>query len=116
MQRYDGPANVIRTGPGQGDDRHLKHTHISYFRDSEKRDKLFLFQPFFDDVAYGNDVSADIRKVDPKGKKVALAIRRAGHDFGSVIDLSDLIVALNNIKHPFGGNVDPSDVKALMKH
>ena len=31
-----------------GDDSHLDHTHISYFRDSEKRDKTGLFRRFFE--------------------------------------------------------------------
>ncbi|MGH3878076.1 MAG: hypothetical protein ACRDSK_13685 [Actinophytocola sp.] len=30
-----------------GDDSHLKHTHISYFRDSRDRDKVALFRRFF---------------------------------------------------------------------
>lgn len=31
-----------------GDDSHLWHTHISYFRDSENRDKTALFRRFFE--------------------------------------------------------------------
>lgn len=34
-----------RTG---GDDSHLTHTHISYFRDSEHRDKTALFKRYFE--------------------------------------------------------------------
>ena len=45
----DGTPGVVRKGPGQGDDSHLKHTHISYFRDSENRDKVGLFRRFFEE-------------------------------------------------------------------
>jgi len=41
----------IRSG---GDNSHLWHTHISYFRDSESRDKTALFKRYL-----GDDVSAE---------------------------------------------------------
>lgn len=47
VYRYDGTDGVVRTGPGQGDDTHLTHTHISFYRDSETRDKVPLFAPYF---------------------------------------------------------------------
>jgi hypothetical protein len=34
---------------GYGDDSHLWHTHISFYRDSEKRDKTKLFRPYFEE-------------------------------------------------------------------
>ena len=62
VQRYSGIDNKIHTGPGNGDLTHRTHTHISFFRDSEQRDKVFLFQPFFQ-VGWGPDVSpADPRR------------------------------------------------------
>jgi hypothetical protein len=48
--------------PNYGDLSHLTHTHISYYRDSEFRDKRPLFEPYFvedpvitpgDDINYG---------------------------------------------------------------
>jgi hypothetical protein len=113
VQRYSGVDNKIHTGPGNGDLTHRTHTHISFFRDSEKRDKVFLFQPFFQ-VGWGPDVSPAIRAVDPPALRVAAAIRRTGHDFGSLIDLADLKVALTRAGHQFGSVVDPSDVQALL--
>jgi len=47
VQRYSGIDQAIHTGPGNGDLSHRTHTHISYFRDSEKRDKTALFEPYF---------------------------------------------------------------------
>lgn len=47
VQRYSGVDNKIHTGPGNGDDSHLAHTHISFWRDSEGRDKRPLFAPYF---------------------------------------------------------------------
>lgn len=114
VQRYSGIDNKIHTGPGNGDLSHRTHTHISYFRDSETRDKLAPFQPFFV-AGWGPDVGPEIKALDPSAAKVALAIRRAGHDFGTVVNLGDLAAALTNIHHPFGAGVDPGDVTALLK-
>ena len=47
VQRYSGIDGAIHTGPGNGDGSHTTHTHISYFRDSEDRDKTLLFAPYF---------------------------------------------------------------------
>jgi len=53
----------IRSG---GDDSHLWHTHISYFRDSEKRDKTTLFKRYLGDDVSAKDVwnSYFIEKID----------------------------------------------------
>lgn len=47
VQRYSGVSNAIFTGAGNGDSSHRTHTHISFYRDSEKRDKIALFRPFW---------------------------------------------------------------------
>ena len=47
VQRYSGIDGDIHTGPGNGDDSHEAHTHISFFRDSVARDKVPLFAPYF---------------------------------------------------------------------
>lgn len=59
VQRYSGIDGVIRWGAGQGDLSHKTHTHISFFRDSEARDKRPLFIPFFTslpDTSTGEDM------------------------------------------------------------
>jgi hypothetical protein len=48
VERWDGVSRVIRWGVGQGDLSHKTHTHISYFRDSEGRDKRPAFRPYFE--------------------------------------------------------------------
>lgn len=48
VQRWSGVDNQIHSGPGNGDLSHRKHTHISYYRDSEHREKLSLFAPYFE--------------------------------------------------------------------
>lgn len=45
--RWSGVDYQIHTGPGNGDNSHLWHTHISYFRDSENRDKVNFYSAFF---------------------------------------------------------------------
>ena len=50
VERWDNGVRRLfpaGTGTGQGDDSHLTHTHISFFRDSEARPKVALFAPFF---------------------------------------------------------------------
>lgn len=51
VQRWSGVDNTIHTGPGNGDLSHRTHTHISYYRDSEFRDKRPLFRPYFETEA-----------------------------------------------------------------
>jgi hypothetical protein len=50
VRRWDAVQQKLfvgGTGTGHGDDSHLTHTHVSFFRDSEIRDKRQLFEPFF---------------------------------------------------------------------
>lgn len=48
--RFSGVDGDIHSGPGNGDDSHRTHTHISYFRDAERRDKRALFAPYFEEA------------------------------------------------------------------
>ena len=43
--RQRGYASAPR--PGEADASHITHTHISFYRDSEKRDKRPVFAPYF---------------------------------------------------------------------
>lgn len=58
-----------------GDDSHLSHTHISWFRDSERRDKTAVFKRWFTDIGLLEDSVAltpdDIAKI---AKAVATAV------------------------------------------
>ena len=45
--RERGHASAPR--PGEADASHLSHTHISFYRDSEARDKRPVFAPYFDE-------------------------------------------------------------------
>lgn len=53
VQRYSGVDGLIHDGPGNGDSSHTTHTHISYYRDSEQRDKVQAFAGYWEaeDVA-----------------------------------------------------------------
>ena len=44
--RERGAASEPR--PGEADDSHLTHTHISWYRDAEKRDHTIAFRPYFE--------------------------------------------------------------------
>ncbi len=49
-----------------GDKSHLSHTHVSYFRDSEKRDKTTLYLRYFTEIGLieGDDDMATISQTD----------------------------------------------------
>lgn len=51
VQRFSGADFQIHTGPGNGDNSHLWHTHISAWRDTENDDKIAAFKPYFTPVA-----------------------------------------------------------------
>lgn len=55
VQRWSGIDGQLHTGAGNGDSSHRWHTHISYFRDSENRDKVALFAPYWEDEDMGVD-------------------------------------------------------------
>lgn len=57
VQRWSGIDGQIHTGAGNGDATHRTHTHVSYFRDSERRSKLALVAPYFE----GGDNMAGLR-------------------------------------------------------
>ena len=48
VRRWESLDNQVRSGPGQGDNSHLTHTHLSFYRDSESRDKVALFRAYFE--------------------------------------------------------------------
>ena len=48
VRRWESLDNQVHSGPGQGDDSHLTHTHVSFYRDSEARDKIALFRGYFE--------------------------------------------------------------------
>jgi hypothetical protein len=51
VKRWDNVDRVLRSGwpvaTGQGDQSHIWHTHVSWFRDSEARSKAGVFAPYF---------------------------------------------------------------------
>lgn len=57
--RERGYASVPKTG--EADDSHRSHTHISWYRDAEKRDHVVAFRPFF--VPIPDTATEDIVKV-----------------------------------------------------
>jgi hypothetical protein len=51
VRRWDDVSRTIYNGgdgTGQGDNTHLYHTHISFYRDAEKRDHTTTFRPYFE--------------------------------------------------------------------
>lgn len=76
VQRYSGIDGRIHTGPGNGDLSHRTHTHISFFRDTERRDKRPIFAPYFapqvPDTDTEDDVNPDVITVLPFGGRYTI--------------------------------------------
>ena len=49
--RRHADKSIQVVNPGNGDATHFRHTHISFYRDSEFRPKVAYFKPFFDQPA-----------------------------------------------------------------
>jgi len=57
--RERGYASLPR--PGEADNTHLTHTHISYYRDSQSREKVSVFRRYFEGVEMP-DIEAKIEQ------------------------------------------------------
>lgn len=55
VQRWSGKDHQIHTGPGNNDPSHKTHTHVSYFRDSEARQKVTTFAGYWEEDMAGLD-------------------------------------------------------------
>lgn len=112
VQRYSGVDGLIHTGPGNGDDSHRTHTHVSYYRDSQDRDKVGLFAPYLegDHVA----VQAGITNEIPM-----LIHVRVGADLLELdgeTKITDNAKDRIDVKSPYGrGSEDRSGVKWLRR-
>lgn len=72
INRWDGPTNRVIVSmkktsagwtvvnAGNGDATHASHTHISYYRDSEFREKVSVFQPYFEAEMAGLQVNLNV--------------------------------------------------------
>jgi len=63
---------------------------------------------------WGKDVTAANRAVDPEGRIVGAAVRKAGHNYGTLVDTADLKAALTKAGHNYGAVVGPGDVQWLI--
>ena len=70
--------------------------------------------PDTEGAIWGKDVKASIRALDPDGRVVGNAVNKAGHNYGALIDTSDLAAALKRVGHNYGSVVDPADVQWLL--
>lgn len=82
VYRWDRERGVSSPPYVSGDDSHLWHTHVSYYRDSEFRSKLAPFQAFFG--TGGDDMFCQFGDKNTKVQAMQLAIIRAGYDLSPV--------------------------------
>ena len=93
--RERGYASEPRTG--EADDSHLTHTHISFYRDSEKRDHTTAFRPYFEEEA---DMQAAITDEIPGRMDVPLGAPLLELDGKTV--LRKMTTALPDRWSPYG--------------
>jgi hypothetical protein len=82
VKRWDNNLMALRDGgdgTGQGDNSHLTHTHISWFRDSEARDKRSLFSPFFDTTPPDSSTGGDVTPAPITDQTPKMVTANAGH-------------------------------------
>ncbi len=58
---YDRERNVVATNAAGVDSSHLWHTHLSFYRDSESRDKTGIFAPYWGGAASGGTSDMGVR-------------------------------------------------------
>jgi hypothetical protein len=67
--------------PNYGDPSHLTHTHVSYFRDSEKRDKRPLFEQYFLPDSSTVDDMPGMSLTNLAASPGTLRVKGTGHSF-----------------------------------
>ena len=96
--------------PNYGDNSHLTHTHISFYRDSEFRDKVALFAPYFQEVPMAGP---EVRNLQPYVAKAT--VKGVGHSAivandGSLVGLGDGarkdVVAVGTLLSKWAGHPD----------
>jgi hypothetical protein len=71
--RERGVASAPKAG--EADSSHLKHSHISFYRDSRERDKTLLFRAYFEEDAVITEVNAEDWKPGPAAAPARRPIR-----------------------------------------
>lgn len=64
---------------------------------------------------WGPDVPADVRAVDPSGRRTSDVFSKAGSSYGSVIEMADLIRMFDHFKVHYGTVVQGPKMAALFK-
>lgn len=104
VQRWSGIDGKVYTGPGNGDSSHLTHTHISFFRDSETRDKRPLFAGYFiqpPDTGTGDDVPGLRYRYLSTATGLA-TVKGDGHSIIRVFDKGRVPVPNGQVRETFG--------------
>ncbi len=99
--RERGVASEPRAG--EADTTHLYHTHVSFYRDSEKRPKIGAFAPYFDKEAPVTDhnLAAIIKRTEYLGNEIA-----SGDKEGQAVQAAKIIQYASRF---LGGAEDLSD-------
>jgi len=79
------------------------HLYVVFTRDTEPHVNY-----------WGADVPAALRAVNHSGESVAIAVRQAGDDYGSRVDMADLVAAFKKLNHNYGSIIDSSDIRWLL--
>jgi len=104
----DGLPGVVREGPGQGDNSHRTHTHVSFFRDSEARDKLSLFRRYFEEgtvkvtLIKGEDWTPTRNQATGKSNGVLRAVPDRAAPIVATVELGEVIRSIAEVKSGSG--------------
>jgi len=74
--RYDQVSHT--NSIGGGDDTHLEHTHVSYYRDTEYKDKISLYKWYFEPVVIPVPEPSPVQPDDVKALQTLLNMLGAG--------------------------------------
>lgn len=89
--RQRGYASVAH--PGEADLTHLTHTHVSFYRDAEKRDHTTAFRPYFEEEPMRSFALID-------GPTGTVTVKGPGHSYLLLADGTLHTIGAGTVKHP----------------
>lgn len=107
--RERGRASMPRAG--EADNSHLFHTHVSWYRDSERRSKVGVFMPLL--AVWAPEILPELRTGPWSAYQVSIKLRSVGVN-ANVIGYRHLVAGLRARRINFGTSVQLIDLRAFM--
>ncbi len=97
-----------------GDSSHLTHTHISWFRDSEQRDKTSLFRRWYEHIGLEKPVTLPSRKTLISLDAYELPVLKYGED-DRKFSGNDMVIRVQRALGITADGIDGDDTAAALK-